>query len=109
MSRSSSLPSFIGVVAAIVAALVVGAGLGSLGVSTSGVVFGGVGFVAVVCIAWAVFTSHSRPAVRQVLEQDVRRMESARMTPDEIARETGLEPYQVRRILAGDDGWWRKP
>lgn len=84
-----------------------GGGLSKIGVPTNLAVVGGVSFVVVVYIAWAVFTSHSRPAVRQVMEQDVHHMQSARMTTSEIAHRTGLEPHQVRQILAGDDSWWR--
>jgi hypothetical protein len=108
VSRSSR-PSFIGAIAAILAALIVGGGLSRIGVPIGVAIVGGVAFVAVVYIGWANFTSRSRPAVRQVMEQDVHRMSSTRITPSEIADRTGLERHQVRRILAGDDGWWKEP
>lgn len=108
MSRSTR-PSFIGAIVAIFVALLVGGGLSRIGVPMGVAAVGGVAFVAVVAIGWAKFTSRGRPAVRQVLEQDVHRMSSARMAPTEIADRTGLEPHQVRQILAGDDGWWNEP
>ena len=108
VSRSTR-PIFIGAIATIVAALLVGGGLSRIGLPVGVAVVGGVAFVAVVTIGWAKFMSRSRPAVRQVLEQDVHRMSSARMAPSEIADRTGLEPHQVRQILADGDGWWNEP
>jgi hypothetical protein len=83
--------------------------LTGIGVSTEIALVAGVVSVAAVYIVWALYTSPHRPAVRQVIEQDVRRMDAARMTPREIAGRAGIETHQVRQILAGDDHWWVKP
>jgi hypothetical protein len=83
--------------------------LTGIGASTEIALVGSVASVTVVYIFWALYTSHHRPVVRAVIEQDVRRMDAARMTPSEIAGRAGIETHQVRQILAGDDHWWVKP
>jgi hypothetical protein len=103
---SRSYPSFFGVLFGIAGSLAVGAVLTEIGVPASGAFALAIASVVIVWLLWANFTSPSRPAARQVYEQDVHRMQSMKMTPEEIARDTHLAPYQVRQILAGDEDWW---
>jgi len=111
MSRSAfgPIPSFYGVIFALVGAMAVGFVFAQIGVPPSAALGLSIASVVVVYILWANYMSPYRPVVRRVIVEDVRRMHSARMTPDEIADEARIEPHQVRQILAGDDKWWVKP